>query len=170
MRSFFWSLVVLGALLVLQSTLLGGVIILQAKLNILWLVFIAICLQNGSIPGQLVGFILGLAVDSVTASPVGLHAFEFSLAGYLFGLGRGKIFFDAILMPALLGMIAVLFDVLTLFLLNFIFRLGLPVQSFFYWGVLAQMTMGAIFMPAIFWIYRWSREHFSHSRRGFSGS
>lgn len=168
-RSILWALGILGILLLLQTTVLSYLVLWGVKANLLLLVFIVLATQNGSFVSQIVGFVLGLVVDMVTTAPLGFHAFLFSLAGYLFGLGSGKVYFDPIVMPALLGLLATLFDVVVRSLLNLVFQLGEPLSAFVNFGFLIQLVLNLVLSPVVFWSSGWIKNRFQDSRRGFGG-
>lgn len=168
-RSILWALGILGILLLLQTTLLSYFVVLGSKPDLLWIVFAILATQNGSFSAQIVGFILGLVTDIVTTAPLGFHAFQFSLAGYVFGLGSGKVYFDPLIMPAFLGFLATVFQVATGFLLTMVFRLGDPWGAYFHMGTVFQMLMNVILGPVIYWLSGWLREKFQDPRRGFGG-
>ena len=168
-RTILWALGILGVLLLLQTTLLSYLVVFGAKANILLVVFVILATQNGSFASQIVGFVFGLAIDTVTTSPLGYHAFLFSLAGYLFGLGSGKVYFDPLVMPVFLGFLATLFDTLGGLFLNTVFQLGQPLTSFFHLGALFQLVLNLLLAPVVFWLYGWVKEKFQDPRRGFGG-
>ena len=168
-RSILWALAILGVLLVLQSTLLGSVGLWGAKPQLLLLVFVVLATQNGSWISQIVGFVLGFAIDAVTGGHFGFHMFQFALAGYLFGLGSGKVYLDPLVLPALLGLLATLYDTLSAFLLNTVFNLGQPVIAYFNLSLLVQCLFNVVLAPLVFLTYGWIKERFQNPRRGFGG-
>ena len=168
-RSIVWALGILGVLLLLQTTLLSYVVVAGTKPDVLLVVFVILATINGSFASQIVGFILGLIIDMVSLAPLGFHAFIFSLAGYIFGLGRGKVYFDPLVMPALLGFLATIYYTITGFLLSFVFRLGYPWNSWFHMGLVFQMVLNILLTPLVLWLNSWIREQFQNPRRGFGG-
>ena len=168
-RAILWALGILGILLLLQTTLLSYLVVAGTKPDILLVVFVVLATLNGSFTSQIVGFLLGLALDMVSLAPLGFHAFLFSLAGYLFGLGKGKVYFDPLVMPALLGFLATAFYTVTGFLVSFVFRLGQPWNSWFHVGLLFQLVLNILLTPLVYWIQGWIREQFQNPRRGFGG-
>ena len=168
-RSIFWTLGILGVLLLLQTTVLSYLVVFGIKPNILLVVFVILATQNGSFVSQIVGFILGLVVDMVTTAPLGYHAFSFSLAGYLFGLGSGKVYFDPLMIPALVGLLVTIYDTLMGALINTVFLLGEPLSAHFHIGVLFQLILNLLMAPLAFWAYGWVKERFQNQRRGFGG-
>jgi rod shape-determining protein MreD len=168
-RSILWALGVLALLLLLQTTVLSSLVFWGIKANFLLIVFIVLATQNGSFASQIVGFCLGLVMDMVTTAPLGFHAFLYSLAGYLFGLGSGKVYFDPLAMPAFLGVLATVFDVVVRYLLSTVFRLGDPLSAFFNFGLLAQLVLNMVLAPLVFWLSAWLKDRFQDPRRGFGG-
>lgn len=168
-RAILWALGILGGLLLLQTTLLSYLVIFGVKADVLLVVFVVLATQNGSFVSQIVGFVLGLAIDMVTASPLGYHALIFALAGYLFGLGSGKVYFDPLVMPALLGLLATIYATTLGFLVNEVFRLGAPLSAYFHIGTLFQLVLNVVLTPLVFWLYGWIKEKFTNPRRGFGG-
>lgn len=166
-RAVLWAWVILGALLLLQSTALSYLVVFGVKPDLLWVTFAILAAINGSMTSQVVGFVLGIAVDLVTGGPLGFHAFLFTLAGYLFGLGSGKVFMDPIIVPAVLGLLASLFSLAGGALLTGVFRLGNPLSAVLQWGTLLQVIMNLLLGPAVFWLYGWARDKFTDPRRGF---
>lgn len=168
-RTILWALGILGVLLLLQTTVLSYLVVLGVKADILLVVFVVLATQNGSLASQIVGFVLGLAIDTVTTAPLGYHAFLYTSAGYLFGLGSGKVYFDPLVMPGLLGLLATLFQTVAGFLLNVVFRLGQPLSAYFHMGVVFQLVLNVLLAPLVFWLYGWVKEKFQDPRRGFGG-
>ena len=166
-RSFLWSLVMLGLTLLVQTTLLSYVSFAGVRPDILLVLFAVLAVHNGSFVSQLVGFVIGIALDVVSVSPLGFHALLYTLAGYTIGLGSGKVYFDPLVMPALLGIITTVYFSCAGFLLNALFRLGEPWSAFFNVGLLFQFVLNALATPLVFWIYGLVRERFKNPRRGF---
>jgi rod shape-determining protein MreD len=168
-RTILWALGILGILLLLQTTVLSYLVVGGVKPDILLVVFVILATQNGSMVSQIVGFVLGLAIDMVTSAPLGFHAFEFALAGYLFGLGSGNVYFDPLVMPALMGLLATVLTLVTGLTLNTVFLLGSPLSAFFHIGLVFQFLINVLLAPLVFWLYGWVREKFQDPRRGFGG-
>jgi len=168
-RTILWALGILSVLLVLQTTLLSYLVVFGVKADVILIVFIVLAVHNGSSASQIVGFVLGLALDAVTVSPLGYHAFIFALAGYLFGLGSGKVYFDPLVMPALLGFLATVYVTVAGLMLNTVFRLGQPLSSYLHMGFVVQLVLNVVLAPLAFWLYGWLKEKFQDPRRGFGG-
>jgi rod shape-determining protein MreD len=168
-RTISWALAILGILVLLQTTLLSHLVFLGVKPDIVLVVFVVLATHNGSLSSQIVGFILGLILDMVSLAPLGFHAFLYSLAGYFFGLGSGKVYLDPLVMPALLGLLATIYYVVTAFLISLVFRLADPWSSWFNVGLFVQLSINVFLTPLVYWIQGWIREKFQNPRRGFGG-
>ena len=166
-RTFFWAVGVLAIVLLLQTTLLNRIVLFGAKPDIVLIVFVLLATQYGSLVGQLAGFVVGIAIDVITVSPFGFHAFLFTVAGYVVGLGSGKVYLDPLIMPALLGLLSTLYLAFFGFVLNLIFRLGEPWSVYFNVGLIFQVGLNVVLAPLFFWIYGLVRERFQDKRRGF---
>ncbi len=95
--------VLIASLATVQSVLfrhglLGGV---TPDFALIVLIFTAN--QHGSLRSQTAGFVSGLIQDFLSITPLGFHAFTRTLLGFLFGVFKGKLFIDPILMPVLLA-------------------------------------------------------------------
>ena len=102
------SVVLLGAATLIQSTLLGAVAVKGVIPDIALIALVFVSVRRGSMAGQIVGFVAGLAEDLVGLSPLGFHALNRTVVGFLSGLFYGSIFVDPIFMPAILVLSATL--------------------------------------------------------------
>jgi len=62
--------------------------------------------NKGVVAGQSSGFIIGLAKDFLSLSPLGFNGFINTIIGFIFGNSKGKIFIDPIFFPMLIILIA----------------------------------------------------------------
>ncbi len=89
-RIFFWLLTIfftfIGQMLGTDFLSIHGVFP-----NILLLATVFFSLQLGSMPGQWVGFVLGLLADVASISILGSQTFMFTLIGNLVGRLHGQI-------------------------------------------------------------------------------
>ena len=85
-RPVILTILLLGAVVLLQTTVLGIVAVggVTPDLQLILLVFLA--LRRGSMSGQLAGFAGGLLEDLVSLAPLGFHALVRTLVGFTSGL------------------------------------------------------------------------------------
>ena len=124
------QILMLTGLLLLETIIVRELGIIGLEPGIYLVFFIFIAHAQGSMRAVLIGFFLGLAVDFLSAAPLGLHSFSFSLVGYLAGSLRGKIFLDPIFMPMVLMFFAGLINLLTGTLLITIFSIAVSSHPF----------------------------------------
>ncbi|WP_225969363.1 rod shape-determining protein MreD [Treponema pedis] len=78
-------------------------------------------ISNGSMTGLVCGFISGLFLDFLSAAPIGLHSFIFTLLGFISGKIYGLYNLNKIIFTCLLGTAVFLFYAVILFVLRFLF-------------------------------------------------
>ena len=79
------------ALTLIQTNLIGNIAILGVKPNLFIVFIIVVGLTNGSETGAVIGFIVGLVMDSYSPAPVGVYALIGLLLGILSGISNRKI-------------------------------------------------------------------------------
>jgi rod shape-determining protein MreD len=101
--------------------------------------------------GQLSGFLYGIALDFLSAAPLGLNAFVRTIIGALAGLIKGKFFLDIFLLPVILCASATVIKALVLFLLNLFISPAIaayPLAAPVFWVELGLNTLLAPFLFA----------------------
>jgi rod shape-determining protein MreD len=83
----------------LQSTIFSRLAIYRTVPDLVLGIIVYSAYVNGAMTGQLAGFFAGLLVDFLSAAPLGLHAFIFTLAGALVGAMKGTFFLDPFFLP-----------------------------------------------------------------------
>ncbi len=77
---------VLLTLLLLHTTVLADVRVLDVMPDVMLLVAVAAGITGGAVRGATIGFVSGLAVDVFLRGPMGLSALVFTLVGYAMGV------------------------------------------------------------------------------------
>ena len=101
-RPIILTILLLGAAVLLQTTVLGFVAVLGVKPDLQLILVVFLALRRGSMSGQIAGFVGGLLEDVVTLSPLGFHAIVKALVGFCAGLPCGFIRASAVVVPVLL--------------------------------------------------------------------
>ena len=169
LRSFFWMLGILFVILILQTTVLTYVSLWAVTPNLLLLLFVILSIQNGSIPALICGFIIGIPIDILAGNPVGYHSLLLTIFGYIFGLGKGKIFFDPLFIPAMMSLVVTFFYTVGLFLISTLFNLSKPFASFFNTSFMIELAYNVVAAPILYFVYNFIRQKMQNSRRGFDG-
>lgn len=138
------------ALVAAQTNLLGFVSIAGALPDVALILLVYYAHHNGSFPGEIVGFLAGMAFDALSAAPLGFHAVIYTAIGYLVGISRQRVVMDPIFVPVLFVAVATLFKAFMGFLLLAIF----PVEAGFA-GVISpriaiEIGYSAILTPLLF--------------------
>jgi rod shape-determining protein MreD len=152
MRSFVWGVLLAGAIAVLQSTVLRFIAIAGVQPDLVLIVVIFLAHKNGSMIGQLVGFVAGVVIDSFGLAPLGFHALIYTVLGAAFGVTRGKIFVDAVFLPLLFGVVAVLVKGLLALALSGLYSIDPVASRILAGGFLIEIGYTAIVVPILFGI------------------
>jgi len=102
------SIVIIIVSVLVQTTILRNFTIAGARPDIALVFLVFFANFEGKMRGQLIGFCGGFIEDLLSLSPLGFNSFLKTLIGFLYGITKGKIFIDPILMPAILTGIATL--------------------------------------------------------------
>ena len=89
------SLLLLGAAVLLQTTLLPFVAIRGVKPDLALIILVFVSIRKGAMTGQISGFAAGIMEDFLSLSPLGFHAFFRTCVGF---------FFDGFLFSVRLGL------------------------------------------------------------------
>lgn len=132
----------------LQFMAIGGAL---PDLALILLVYYAH--YNGSFPGEIVGFITGMAFDALSAAPLGFHALIYTTAGYLVGVSRQRVVMDPIFVPVLFVAVMTLLKAFIGFILLAVF----PVEAGFA-GIISpriaiEIGYNAILTPLLFALF-----------------
>lgn len=101
-RPIVLTILLLGAAVLLQTTVLRFVEVNGVKPDLQLILVVFLALRRGSMSGQIAGFVGGLLEDVVTLSPLGFHAIVKALVGFCAGLPFGLIRASAVVVPVLL--------------------------------------------------------------------
>jgi rod shape-determining protein MreD len=149
-KKIIWTVVFGLIAAILESTLLSHFTLYRAVPDLALGIVVYSASVNGIMVGQLSGFFCGLALDFLSAAPIGLNALVRALLGALAGLLKGNLLLDFLLIPMILCALATLFKALMLFLLHLLFGEGVhayPLTAPLLW---VEMALNAITAPFLF--------------------
>lgn len=144
--------VVLSFVAVAQSTFLQSLAPWGAIPDFALILLVFLSWRYGSTYGQTVGFLAGLAIDSVSLSPWGFHAFLFAFAGFLIGLLSGRIAPGRILLPAGALLAATIYKRGLGRLLALVFSLPFAEGRLFTTGFAMELGLNVVLAPLVFLI------------------
>ena len=151
-KNVVWTVFFCLVAAVLQSTLLARLALYRAVPDIALIIIVYSAYINGTMTGQMTGFFYGLALDFMSAAPLGLNAFVRTIIGALAGLMKGTFFLDIFLLPMILCACATLLKALILFLLSLPFAgfvMSYPIAAPVLWAEIALNTFCAPFIFAL---------------------
>lgn len=122
---------------------------------------------EGSQTAQVTGFLAGIGFDLISGFPLGVHSFIFAVTGFLFGMAKGKVFYDSILFPMMMSSLAVLLKYLLIFFLSQIFALKTQGYPLFDLRFLLEIGFTALVSPLFFLVFQKVRGRFIRHYGGF---
>ena len=140
----------LGAAVLIQSTLLRWVTVRGVKPDLALIVLVFVAVRRGSMSAQVPGFLSGLLQDVLSLAPLGFNALLRTLLGFFYGLTAGSIFVDPVLMPVLLTLVATLLKGLASSLLVALFGIPAPGFQIFTGPLWIEIGYNAALAPFLF--------------------
>jgi rod shape-determining protein MreD len=138
--------------IILQSTLLRYISIIEVIPNLYLIYLVYTSFYNGGLHGTVCGFATGFIEDAISISPIGFHALIKTLIGSLYGSFKGLIILDRILMPMFFVLIATVLNRILAFGVVSLFSLSVPVHSIFSRYFIIEIAYNTILTPLIFFI------------------
>ncbi|MDR3138644.1 MAG: rod shape-determining protein MreD [Treponema sp.] len=151
-KNIFWAIIFAFIAAIAQSTLLAFVTVhIHFPVPDLVLgIVVFTAYINGVMTGQVTGFFSGLLLDFLSAAPLGLNAFIYTLIGALTGFMKGTFFLDVLFLPMILCGCATIFKALLLFFLHFLFPETIPVYSVFHLIFWLELLLNTLLAPLLF--------------------
>jgi rod shape-determining protein MreD len=164
-RSIIWTIILCIAAVILQSTLIPKIAFLKNTIpDIALCVLVFSAYKNGTMTGQVSGFLSGLFRDFLSASPLGLNCLIHTLIGALAGLFKDSLFLDYVIMPVILCSVATLTRAIMMFLLHLVMGSAVPAYSLTNSVLWIELGLNALCAPLLFLILRSFK--FMHVGRG----
>jgi rod shape-determining protein MreD len=149
-RSIVWTVIFGFIAAILQSTLLSRIALYRAVPDLALGIIVYSAYVNGTMTGQVSGFLYGVVLDLLSAAPLGLNAFIRTLIGALTGLMKGTFFLDVFLLPMILCALATLIKALILLLLSLLFSGAVPAYSLTGPTLWAELALNTLSAPLLF--------------------
>jgi rod shape-determining protein MreD len=144
------SISLLSTAVILQSTLIRFVAISGVIPDLSLIILIYVANKNGRMIGQVDGFAAGLVEDIISISPLGFHSLLRTLIGFFYGLTKGVVFLDPILMPVVLVIVGTLLKGLLAGLIGLLFSVSTVFPALFSGGFFIEMGYNAFIAPFLF--------------------
>ena len=150
LRAILLTAVLLGAAVLLQSTVLRWVALKGVKPDLALILLVFVAVRRGSLSAQTGGFLAGLLEDILSLAPVGFNALLRTVLGFFYGLTAGSLFLDPVLMPVLLVLVATLLKGLLSSLLVALFHIPAPGFQIFAGPLWIEVGYNAVLAPFLF--------------------
>jgi rod shape-determining protein MreD len=134
----------------IQSTLLAHLSFFRTIPDLALYVLVYFSYLSGSMPGQIVGFASGVALDLLSAAPLGLNALVRTTLGAAVGFLKGSFFLDILILPVLLCTGSTLLKALSLYIVHLVFAGATPYYRLSDSTIWIELLYGAIIAPALF--------------------
>jgi rod shape-determining protein MreD len=154
-RSVIWTVVLSVAAAILQSTLIARITFFNnVKPDLALCVLVFSAYVNGTMAGQVSGFLSGLFIDFLSAAPIGMNSLIRTLIGALTGLFKDSLFLGYVIMPVILCAAATVIKALMIFILHLIMGSVIPAYSFTDSVFWIELGLNAVSAPLLFLILR----------------
>jgi len=139
---------------ILQSGIISQIAFLKVLPDLALCILVFSAYVNGTMPGQISGFLSGLLLDFLSASPLGLNCLVRTLIGALTGIFKGTFFLDVFFMPVILCAAATMIKAALFFFLHLIFGSSIPVYSFSSSVLWIELGLNCISAPLLFMLLK----------------
>lgn len=149
-KSFLVFAVVSFVSVILETAVLSNFIFLPAVPDLLLICLLYVSLNNGSLYGTSAGFISGLFLDFISASPFGLNCLLRTIIGYVSGKFNKALNIRGFFLPALLGFFATLVKALIIWIISIFFPGSVNAYNLVSVPFLFELCANAFLTPVIF--------------------
>jgi rod shape-determining protein MreD len=148
--TYLIALLLSGGAVVLQTTLFGYISIAGAKPDLALIIILFVANSRGRMEGQVTGFFTGMIEDILSIAPLGFHMILKTVLGFLYGLTKGSVFMDPILMPFILAVTGTALKGLLMVIISALFSLSLNFATVFNLQFLIEMGYNGLLSPLVF--------------------
>jgi rod shape-determining protein MreD len=149
-RVIFWTIVTVLFMSLLEAAILSNLAFLPVMPDLVMLVIVYVSFMNSSTIGSTTGFISGLLIDFLSASPIGLNAFTKTVTGYVAGKFAGAFNLDKIVIPALMGLGATVLKAVVTWILSFFFGPAIVAYRLIGFSLWLEIVANVVCAPLIF--------------------
>lgn len=155
MKKVLLSLVLLSAVIYIQTNFMNQLAFRGVKPDIALILLIFLSLKGGTIQGAAIGFFSGLLEDFLSLAPLGFHSFLKALIGYLSSFLGSFISVESRLFHFITVLVMTLFKYVIAALLVAIFSIEKSAISIFNSSLLIESVYNAIMAPLLFTLFNW---------------
>jgi rod shape-determining protein MreD len=114
------------------------------------IVLIFTSIKNGSMEGQVSGFLSGVCSDVISSAPLGYNVFIKTVVGFVYGIFTKNIFIDILIAPFCMAFVGTLMKALLSVILSIFFSDKVFAYSFFSSGLWIEALYNAVLSPFVF--------------------
>jgi rod shape-determining protein MreD len=137
---------------ILQSTLLRKIAVYKAVPDLALCILVYSSYVNGTMTGQVSGFLSGLLLDFLSEAPLGLNCLIRTLIGAFTGLFKDSLFLDTVFLPMILCALATIAKASLYFILHLIFGSVVPAYSVFVPLFWVELGLNSLMAPLLFFL------------------
>ena len=153
-KSIIWTVLFCIAAAIIQSAVLGRIPFFSVKPDLALCILVYSAYVNGTMTGQVSGFLSGIFEDFLSAAPLGMNCIIRTVTGALTGIFKGKFFLDYLIMPVILCALATILKAVIVFILNLIMGQLVPAYSITTPVFWLELGINALIAPLIFLLLR----------------
>lgn len=116
-----WTGITVLFFALIESVILSNIVFLPVTPDLVLLIVVYVSFMNSPVTGITSGFISGLVLDFLSASPIGLNAFVKTITCFVVGKFSGSFNPNRFLIPALMGFCSTIFKAFMTWVLSFFF-------------------------------------------------
>ncbi len=159
-------IIVMFLFVLLESTLLKKLPSNFIYPDIALIILIFFSNNKGVVEGEVSGFIVGIAEDFLSLSPLGFNSFIKTVISFIFGSFKGKIFLDPIFFPMLMVLIATLMKGFIAVIISSLFLAPEAAPAVFTFRFAIEVIENCICAPFVFALMKLFK-FYSVEDRGF---
>lgn len=149
-RVIFWTSLTVLFFSLFEAAILSNLAFIPAMPDLVMLVIVYVSFMNTSSLGCTTGFISGLLLDFLSASPVGLNAFTKTVTGYVAGKFSGAFNLDRFFIPALMGFVATILKALVTWILSLFFGSAILTYNLIGTTFWLEILVNTVCAPLVF--------------------
>ena len=162
---FITTTIVMFLFVLLETTLLKKFPLNFIYPDIALIILVFFSNSKGVVAGQTGGFIIGLAKDFLSLSPLGFNGFINTVIGFIFGNSKGKIFIDPIFFPMLMILIATLLKGLIAAVVSLVFLSPDVSPAIFTFKFAIELAQNCVCAPFVFAFMKFVKLYTFEDRR-----
>lgn len=149
-RTVIWTGITVFFFSLFEAAILSNLAFLPVMPDLVLLTIVYVSFVNSSTIGATTGFISGLMLDFLSASPIGLNAFTKTLTGFVAGKFSGSFNLSRVIVPVGMGLAATLLKAIVTWILSFFFGPEVLVYRVVGTTFWLELLVNAVCAPLVF--------------------